>query len=538
MSNEFGKDQPMNTNPKGWETIHSTSQKKYKYLYKMMRLMCDNVPDLIWSKDLNRCYTFANKELCRSILLTNDIEEPIGKTSAYFYNRIKNEKPDDKEWYTLGDLSDHSDDFVYQFHKPIQVVISGFIRGKFVEIELTKAPFIGEDGSFIGLVGAGRDVTKRKVIEKNLRLSEERLQLAMDGANLGIWDWQISTGKLLVDRKWVSYFGYTSEEFNNDLDFFKNLIHEDDIDTYEQKMNAHFMNETPRFECTFRLLHKDANQYYWLKSVGTIIERNSQEEPIRMVGVHQDVTESVEYENKLKQAMLHAEESERLKTAFLANLSHEIRTPLNSILGFTKFLVFEEDLPMEIRKEYMEIVEESSENFLQIINNIIDMSKIESGVFTINKAMFDLHELCEEVLENLNKQYRYSDKVTLSFSPDPENELMIYTDNGVLEHILTSLLSNAIKFTHEGEVELGYELVDEHRLFIYVKDSGIGINPKYEKVIFQPFRQLSESFKREYGGAGLGLAIAFSMTEILNGKLWFESEEGRGTIFYVFIPLD
>ncbi len=516
----------------------SNTDSDYKRLYKKMRLMCDNVPDLIWSKDIDRKYTFVNRALCESILFTNDIDEPIGKRPEYFYNRIKKEKPGEKDWYTIGDLSDRSDEFVYKFQKPIKVIVSGFVRGRFAEFELQKAPFFDEDMNFIGLVGSGHDVTRQKEIEKNLRFSEERLQLATDGANIGIWDWRIDQGKLYVDQKWVSFLGFTLEEFNDDYKFFLNLIHPDDKEECDLKIQKHFMNVTPNFEHTLRVRTKNNLKYIWIKTVGTVVEWDISEKPVRMVGVHMDVTKSIEQEKKLKEAITQAEESDRLKTAFLANLSHEIRTPLNSILGFTRFLISEDDLTPETRKEYMDIVEFSSESFLQIINNIIDIAKIESGVFELDKNEFDLRTLVKSTIDKLKNQYQYSDKIHLKFSPEPERrELTIYTDENVLQQIIYSLLSNAVKFTLEGEVEIGYELQEGEKLFMYVKDSGIGIDLKYKNVIYQPFRQLTESFRREYGGAGLGLAIAYSMTEILNGKLWFESEKGKGTIFYVYIPL-
>lgn len=516
----------------------SNTDSDYKRLYKKMRLMCDNVPDLIWSKDIDRKYTFVNRALCESILFTNDIDEPIGKRPEYFYNRIKKEKPGEKDWYTIGDLSDRSDEFVYKFQKPIKVIVSGFVRGRFAEFELQKAPFFDEDMNFIGLVGSGHDVTRQKEIEKNLRFSEERLQLATDGANIGIWDWRIDQGKLYVDQKWVSFLGFTLEEFNDDYKFFLNLIHPDDKEECDLKIQKHFMNVTPNFEHTLRVRTKNNLKYIWIKTVGTVVEWDISEKPVRMVGVHMDVTKSIEQEKKLKEAITQAEESDRLKTAFLANLSHEIRTPLNSILGFTRFLISEDDLTPETRKEYMDIVEFSSESFLQIINNIIDIAKIESGVFELDKNEFDLRTLVKSTIDKLKNQYQYSDKIHLKFSPEPERrELTIYTDENVLQQIIYSLLSNAVKFTLEGEVEIGYELQEGEKLFMYVKDSGIGIDLKYKNVIYQPFRQLTESFRREYGGAGLGLAIAYSMTDILNGKLWFESEKGKGTIFYVYIPL-
>ena len=513
-------------------------ENKYLQLYKIVRLMCDNVPDMIWAKDLDHQYTFANKEHCKSFLLTSDVNEPIGKTACHFFEIVKNEKPEDKDWYTIGDSCSHSDEFVYKYRKPIQVVVNGYVRGQFVELELSKAPFFDDDNNFIGIVGAGRDVTKRRQIEKELRYNEERIQLAMDSANLGVWDWDIEKGKLKLDRKWVNTFGYSTEEFDNDFSFFLTAIHPDDVEVHTDELQKHFTNQTSFFDHTFRVKTKDDFDYRWIRSRGNVVERNSNEEPTRMVGIHQDVTDSIDQQKKLKKALQKAEESDRLKTAFLSNLSHEIRTPLNSILGFTRFLVFEDGIPDSSKKEYMDIVESSSEYFLQVINNIIDIAKIESGSFKLDKVKFDLRSLCKDLMQKLRRQTHFSEKIKLNFTPEPaDTELSIFSDRNVFEQIIFSLLSNAIKFTHEGKVELGYELIDNNKLFIYVKDSGIGIDLKYENVIYQPFRQLSDSFKREYGGAGLGLAIAYSMTELLNGKLWFESEKDKGTIFYVYIPV-
>jgi len=230
----------------------------------------------------------------------------------------------------------------------------------------------------------------------------------------------------------------------------------------------------------------------------------------------------------------HAEESDRLKSAFLTNMSHEIRTPMNGILGFTELLK-EPNLSIDDQQEFIQTIQISGARMLNTINNIVDFSKIESGLMKVNIMETDIIEKMEFIYKFFKPEVEIKGLQFLLKNSLPSKEAIIKTDNEKVYGILTNLVKNAIKFTYEGSIELGYEKKGEYLEF-FVKDTGIGIPQEKKQLIFERFRQGSESYNRGYEGSGLGLSIVKSYVELLGGEIWVESEEGKGSIFYFTIP--
>ncbi|MFA6127489.1 MAG: PAS domain S-box protein [Bacteroidales bacterium] len=229
-----------------------------------------------------------------------------------------------------------------------------------------------------------------------------------------------------------------------------------------------------------------------------------------------------------------AEESDRLKSAFLANMSHEIRTPMNGILGFTELLK-EPDLTGDEKNNYISIIEKSGDRLLNTINDILDISKIESGQMELTISEVDINEKIK-YLYTFFKPETEQKGIQIFFKNSlPDKEATIKTDGGKIYAILTNLIKNAIKFTITGSVEFGYEKKD-HYFEFFVKDTGRGIRQELKKIIFERFRQGSESINRSDEGTGLGLTIAKAHVEMLGGKIWMESQEGKGSVFYFTIP--
>lgn len=242
----------------------------------------------------------------------------------------------------------------------------------------------------------------------------------------------------------------------------------------------------------------------------------------------------VEQKKELQEAKEKAEESDLLKSAFLANMSHEIRTPMNGILGFVELLK-QPILSGEDQQNYVRIIEESGKRMLNIINDIISISKVEAGqseVFysetNINDQIKYIHSFFKQEAKNKNIELYY--KTGLS-----DQDSMVVTDREKIYAIFTNLVKNAIKFTHRGFVELGYEKKGDYMEF-YVRDTGVGIRPDQQSIIFERFRQANDSLSREYEGAGLGLAISKAYVEMIGGKIWVESDLGKGSVFYFTIP--
>jgi PAS domain S-box-containing protein len=244
----------------------------------------------------------------------------------------------------------------------------------------------------------------------------------------------------------------------------------------------------------------------------------------------------LEYE--LIMAKERAEESDKLKTAFLANMSHEIRTPMNGLLGFAEMLNDDKLSPAD-RKKYLKIINNNGKMLINLIDDIIDFAKIEAGQIKVVHSDFSLNSLLKQVHSSFlsEKLKKDKSKVQLRLKKALTNEnCYIKSDPNRIRQILTNLIGNSFKFTNSGHIEFGYRLIDDNMLTFYVEDTGIGIPQKKLNVIFERFIQADSSPTRKYGGSGLGLAISKGLVDLLNGKMWAESEVGKGSTFYFTVP--
>jgi CheY-like chemotaxis protein len=256
-----------------------------------------------------------------------------------------------------------------------------------------------------------------------------------------------------------------------------------------------------------------------------------------MVLILKNISDRKEAERKLIEAKFKAEESDKLKTAFLSNMSHEIRTPMNAIVGFSD-LLSDEGISMEERRDFIAQINQGADDLMRLIDDIIDIAKIEAGQVNVHIGECFIRDLFKELnlmfVQNIKRSGK--EKVSLSMKWDwPVADLAIYTDPFRLKQILVNLLSNAVKFTDEGEIVLGIEDHPEGIRF-YVKDSGIGIREEKQKVIFDRFMQGHETKTKLYGGTGLGLAISKNLTEILGGEIGVDSKSGEGATFWFILP--
>jgi len=238
---------------------------------------------------------------------------------------------------------------------------------------------------------------------------------------------------------------------------------------------------------------------------------------------------------ELEAAKQKAEENDRLKTAFLQNLSHEIRTPMNGIMGFTELLK-DGSVSEETNSFYLDMIERSGERMMNIINNLIEISKIETGQTALYISEFNLNTVLVEA-QMFYKKTAEEKGVELRIGTTPSDELVIQSDRSKVYQIVSNLINNALKFTLEGFIEFGYHQPNDHEVEVYVKDTGIGISPENQEVIFERFRQIDTSISRGYEGSGLGLSISKAFVEKLNGKIWVKSELGKGSTFKFRIPI-
>lgn len=245
---------------------------------------------------------------------------------------------------------------------------------------------------------------------------------------------------------------------------------------------------------------------------------------------------------QLQEAKVKAEESDKLKTAFLSNMSHEIRTPMNAIIGFSELLK-DENLSEADHEEFLEIIIEKGNLLLNIINDIIDISKVEANEIKIEESVTDINELCDELLASFDqiKKMKRKDNLKINLKKQfPSQPFLVMSDPLRLKQVLTNLIDNAIKFTHKGHIDFGYRIFQkgEHRsLHFFVEDTGIGVDIGMHDIIFNRFRQIDESHTREFGGTGLGLAISKKLIQLMGGNIQIQSEVNKGSTFSFDVPL-
>jgi two-component system, sensor histidine kinase len=370
----------------------------------------------------------------------------------------------------------------------------------------------------------------RKKSELELIESESRLELALEGANQGLWDLNLNEKFIYINKEFAFLLGYSSpKEMNLNFNNWATFIHPNDLMAIKEAYALHKSGKTNSMNCEIRMLKKDGN-YTWVSIHGKITAWQLNL-PIRVVGSLMDISDQKAFEDQLRFAKNKAEESDRLKSSFLANMSHEIRTPMNVIIGFSD-LVNSGIITDSERQTYLNQIKHSSENLLCIINDIIDISKIESGQMNIIKDTFDLNQLLKKICKTAEALIIKNEKNIRFIGPHiDEQPRFINSDAQRLEQVLLNLITNAIKFTQDGKIELGVRDDSFHSMSFYVRDTGLGIAPEHTSVIFERFRQGDETLAKKFGGTGLGLAISKNLVSLLGGTIQVESEPKKGSIF-------
>ena len=380
----------------------------------------------------------------------------------------------------------------------------------------------------------GRDITERKSAEDTLKESEEKFRKIFEESPFGI----VMTGKdfgiVRANQSFCNMIGYNEEELKSFT--FRNFTHPDHVSNDEISLMRLIAREIPIYHTDKRYIRKDRSLIWGSTTISII--RNNNGEVQFLLAIVEDITSRRKAQSELIVAKERAEEGDRLKTAFLHNVSHEIRTPMNAIIGFSTLLK-EEDITEPESHQYVDIIFQSSNQLLSIINDIVDIANIESGQVKINFREMKLNES----LRSLNEQFIYKSRennipIHLATGLSDE-ESVIRTDGTKVIQILSNLISNSLKFTSKGQIDFGYTGKGSFLEFT-VRDTGIGISPDHIEKIFNRFYQVDVAGSRQFGGTGLGLSICKAYVELLGGEMKVESEPGKGTLFtftILYVPV-
>jgi PAS domain S-box-containing protein len=404
--------------------------------------------------------------------------------------------------------------------------------GEYRWIQDNGTPTYNTKGQFNGYLGHCLDIHEHTILEENIRKREKDYRILFECSPYPAVFWNLDGTILFWNQEAEKTFGYTKEEVinKNITQFFKPDIRRPEInfnlkEELDNQGNKPVVKEFKRKDGQIILCEWNRTTIYGLD--GNIR---------KIISVAKDITEQKQYEQELIAAKEKAEESERLKSAFLANMSHELRSPLNSIIGFSDLLsdpAFDNDQKMQ----FAQLINKGGRNLLETITELMDFSKIDAGQVKVNKQSVSLNNLLNDL--HLEYSYKASEKgiELLLDNQDLHQDLVVHTDEVKIRQILVNFISNAIKFTSKGTIELGIRLTDSIVQF-HVKDTGIGIPAEYKEKIFERFLQVESHNSRKYGGIGLGLAISKSLVELLGGNIWVDAQEGIGSTFYFTIPME
>ncbi len=383
-----------------------------------------------------------------------------------------------------------------------------------------------------------RESNSRLLAEEALDEARDRLQLAVDAAGLALWDWQLPATQVFLTARWGEMLGGIAADGYWEANDLRARLHPDDFEPLRDQVMGLLGGRSQRAVLQHRV--RTSEGWRWVETQAMVAEHDSKGQPLRLMGTLADIGERKRIEEDSERARALTEQASRAKSEFLANISHEVRTPLNAFMGLTRMLM---DSPLNAdQSSWLAMMDNSAHELLDLLNNILDLSRIEAGQLDIENVRFDLHQALEQAIVPYAEQ---ADEKALEFHFElpPALPQWVTGDAVRLRQVLNNLLSNAIKFTPRGgRIEVRIRALEapdggQQRLQLQVRDSGVGIAPEHHATVFDAFTQADASTARPYGGSGLGLAICARLARLMGGDIDLQSDAGQGSIFTLTLPL-
>ncbi len=374
---------------------------------------------------------------------------------------------------------------------------------------------------------------QRADLEQELRIREERWNYALSGSGEGVFDWDIQNDTICLSHQWKSMLGYADEPLDDAVSTWSGRLHPDDAAGARAVVDAYLSGRLTHYENEYRLRHRDGS-WRWILARGKVVAWTGDGKPSRFVGTQVDITERKVEHGQLVEARDAAVHSAKARADFLAVMTHELRTPLSAVIGMAS-LLGDTNLD-ESQREYVSMLRKAGDALLAIVNNILELSKLDAGKVELEKRPYDARELAMDVLQLMKPRAR--EKGLLLRFQGPKDSLWVLGDPHRVRQILLNLVGNAVKFTDAGfvSVELLLPSVNPGCILLRVEDTGIGIPESKHGQVFEAFTQVDSSISRKFGGTGLGLAICKQLADLMSGEITLRTRPGGGTIFDVIVP--
>lgn len=512
----------------------------------LLRTVIDENPNIILLKDWNGKFLLGNRALAQLYGTTSD--ELEGKDDGAF-----NPNAEQVAFYL-----ENVQGIMRRFETEVVLESStNTATGETHYYQSIKKPLRDDQGNLQILVIAN-DITDIRRAQLRAEASERQLQYVLQATGEGVWDWDIDTGVVRHNPRWAEILGLNPACLSNTMEEFSGHLLDEERPAIMQVINACLSGQGP-YRHEHRMRRGDG-RVIWITDRGDVVERHPDGRPKRMVGSFADITDRKQAEQDAIAARLQAEalneemaqalellqtvareaeSANQAKGQFLANMSHELRTPLNGIVGITYAL--SDTALNEEQRDYVQTIEACSANLLAIVNDVLDFAQIDAGQLVLDSLNYAPADLAADALASVRQRARNKQLALLPLEIDPNVPALVHGAPQRLRQVLLHLLSNAVKFTHHGQIRLCVGLssyaAEHDRLYFEIHDTGIGIAAADLTQLFQPFKQLDSSDTRRYGGTGLGLSIAQRLVQLMGGDIGAHSTPGQGSVFWFEIPL-